>query len=509
MYFIEPETRGLPATVLVVDDEPSIRQLLHDWLEHEPGLTVLVAGTCREAQQILEMQPVDLLLVDLRLREGSGLDVIRVAGSLQPQAVSILITGHPTVETAISALQSGTFDYLIKPFKLELLSAAVHRGLGHCRLRRENMQLREQMALSEMMRAIGSSLELEQILSLILSTVLREFSASAVSVLLHNPETGRMELQGLEGERSTIHDPGHLEYLRGESAVSSTVLATGRPALLTDHQVELFPQGAPHQDRICQPLMIKGRAIGVLNIVRRPNAGPCGDGTLRTVEMTAAQAAIAIDNSRLYKNLHGAYLDTVSALANAIEIRDPYTRGHTDRVKLLARAIGNRLGWDQERLFGLWMGCTLHDIGKIGVPDRILSKPGPLTADEFALMKTHPEIGAKIIEGVPFLKPAIPYVYYHHERFNGTGYPFGMAGEEIPVEGRILAVVDAFDAITSDRPYRQGQTLDVAREELCAFAGIQFDPEIVEVFFAALEHQDIPWMMAPHSNIHGRASIAF
>ncbi|MEW5701197.1 MAG: HD domain-containing phosphohydrolase [Candidatus Zixiibacteriota bacterium] len=509
MYRIDLGLRGTPATVLVVDDEPSIRQLLYDWLAEEPGLTVRVAASPDEAEAVLERESVDLLLVDLRLREGSGLEVIRVAGALQPHAVSILITGHPTVETAISALQTGTFDYLIKPFKLELLSATVHRALEHSRLRHENMQLREQVAISEMMRAIGSSLELDQILSLILGTVLREFSAAAVSVLLYDPDTGRMELQGLEGDRAVIRDGPYLEFLRGESAVSSTVLATGRLALLTDRQGDLFTEGAPRHDRLCQPLLVKGRAIGVLNIVRRANAGPCGDGTLRTIEMTAAQAAIAIDNSRLYRNLHAAYLDTVSALANAIEIRDPYTRGHTDRVKLLARALGNRLGWDNDRLFGLWMGCTLHDIGKIGVPDGVLSKPGPLTADEFALMKTHPEIGVKIIEGVPFLKPAIPYVYYHHERYDGSGYPFGMIRDEIPIEGRILAVVDAFDAITSDRPYRRGQSLEVAREELRAFAGIQFDPEIVELFFAALNDVDIPWMKLPQRQAHAYASATF
>jgi HD-GYP domain-containing protein (c-di-GMP phosphodiesterase class II) len=215
---------------------------------------------------------------------------------------------------------------------------------------------------------------------------------------------------------------------------------------------------------------------------------------MRTIGMIAQQAAFAIDNARLYKDLQATYIETVTALANAIEIRDPYTHGHTDRVKVLARAIGAKMGWDAEKLATLWMGCTLHDIGKIGVPDSILSKPGPLTSDEFAVMKTHPVIGAKIIEGVPFLKGAMPYVYYHHERYNGTGYPTGASGEEIPVEGRLLAIVDAFDAITSDRPYRRGQSIAAACDELRIFSGIQFDPMILEVFFQVLESNDFPWI---------------
>ncbi|HUU46534.1 MAG TPA: HD domain-containing phosphohydrolase [Acidobacteriota bacterium] len=482
------------ATVLVVDDEPSICQLLRDWLTEELDLWVEAVTTRLEAERILELRPVDLLLADLRLQECSGLDVIRYAQSLQPHIVPILMTGYPTLETAITAVQSGIYDYLTKPFKMELLSAAVRRGIDRCRLRRENMELREQLAVSDLTRTVGATLELDQILEAVLNTVMAEFNATAASVLLLNEETGRLELKGVEGDPTTIENSVFSGFLGGVAPTAASVMATRRPALLTDRQGELFPRLSVHQDRICQPLVVKGRAVGALNIVRRSNAEPCGDGTLRTIDMIAAHAAIAIDNARLYKNLHSAYMDTVSALANAIEIRDPYTRGHTDRVRMLARGIGQRLGWSAEKQFDLWMGCTLHDIGKIGVPDSILSKPGPLTADEFALMKTHPEIGAKIIEGVPFLKPAIPYVYHHHERFDGSGYPTGISGEQIPIEGRILAVVDAFDAITSDRPYRKGQPVAVAVEELKGYSGVQFDAAIVDVFFSFLEDKDPPWL---------------
>jgi HD-GYP domain-containing protein (c-di-GMP phosphodiesterase class II) len=301
-----------------------------------------------------------------------------------------------------------------------------------------------------------------------------------------------------------LEDPQHGRFLRGESVMASTVLSMAQPMVLEDSQITLSPADHDGGMRICQPLVVKGRTIGLLNIVRRANAGSVGDGAMRTIGMIAQQAAFAIDNARLYKDLQTTYIETVTALANAIEIRDPYTHGHTDRVKVLARAIGAKLGWDDERLANLWMGCTLHDIGKIGVPDSVLSKPGPLTADEFAVMKTHPEIGAKIIEGVPFLKAAVPYVYYHHERYNGTGYPTGAAGEEIPIEGRLLAVVDAFDAITSDRPYRRSQSIAAAREELRIFSGIQFDPLILDVFFQVLDSSDFPWIV---SQRHREAEI--
>ncbi len=489
-----PEPLPVPATTLVVDDEPGIRILLHDWLSEHSGMTVHVAATVEEAFEILEKRSVDLLLVDLFLGDGSGLDVIRHARQVQPHAVSILITAHPTVETAISALQNGTYDYLIKPFRLEMLSAAVYRALENCHLRRENMELREQVAVSELNRAVGTISDVDQILQTVIETVIRECSAEAASVLLRHSETGRLELRAIHGDTRLLDDPQHGRFLRGESVTSNAVVSMARPMVLEDSQISLFPADHDGALRVCQPLVVKGQAIGLLNIVRRANAGPVGDGTMRTIGMIAQQAAFAIDNARLYKDLQATYIETVTALANAIEIRDPYTHGHTDRVKVLARAIGAKLGWDAEKLASLWMGCTLHDIGKIGVPDSILSKPGPLTPDEFAIMKTHPEIGAKIIEGVPFLKAAVPYVYYHHERFNGTGYPTGAAGEEIPIEGRLLAVVDAFDAITSDRPYRRGQSIAAACEELRIFSGIQFDPQIIEVFFQVLDSTEFPWI---------------
>ena len=481
-------------TVLVVDDDPLLRRLLQDCLEHEMGLHVVPAGEAREAEHILTTQPVALLITDLMLGDASGVDVIKAGHTHQPDLVSILITGYPTVETAIEAMQLGVDDYLLKPFKVQHLIATVRRALDRGRLRRENMQLREQVAISELVRAIGSTLELDQLLSMVVDTARREFSALAASILLRAGSRSGLQLQVMDGEHSLTGNPDYLDFLKGITPAVQSALATGRPVVLSGHQTDMFESNQRDHELVCQPLIAKGSVIGVLNIIRKPNAGPCGEGTLRSIEITAAQAAIAIENSRLYRDLHGAYMDTVSALANAIEIRDPYTRGHTDRVKVLAQAIARRMGWGVEPLFDLWIGCTLHDIGKIGVPDHILKKPGPLTPEEFALMKRHPEIGAAIIQGIPFLKPAVPYVYYHHERYDGKGYPTGLAGEKIPIEGRILAVVDTFDAVTSDRPYRQAGTAEDARSELVSCAGTQFDPSIVNVFVSVLEDHAFPWI---------------
>jgi len=181
-------------------------------------------------------------------------------------------------------------------------------------------------------------------------------------------------------------------------------------------------------------------------------------------------------------NTRSAHLQTVTLLANAIEARDKYTRGHVERVRTYALQLARALNWGVEALIVLEFGALLHDIGKISVPETILNKTGPLASDEWKQMQQHPEVGARMLEGVDHLKPALPYVLYHHESWNGRGYPHGLAGEEIPAEGRLLAVVDSYDAMTSTRPYRQGLSKVDALAEIQKGIGIQFDPDMAQAF---------------------------
>jgi HD-GYP domain-containing protein (c-di-GMP phosphodiesterase class II) len=172
----------------------------------------------------------------------------------------------------------------------------------------------------------------------------------------------------------------------------------------------------------------------------------------------------------------------LATLSRAIEARDPYTRGHSDRVTELAEAIARRLGWSDERLALLQVGGPLHDVGKLGVSEEVLAKPGRLGEGELKEIREHPKLGARLLLRVAAFRAAIPYVLFHHERWDGKGYPTGRAGEAIPLEARLLAVADAFDAMTSDRPYRRSLEHHEAVAEVARCAGTQFDPEIVRVF---------------------------
>lgn len=185
-----------------------------------------------------------------------------------------------------------------------------------------------------------------------------------------------------------------------------------------------------------------------------------------------------------YRTLKKAHLDSVKVLAEAIDAKDPYTRGHSDRVKRMSLAIAKKMGFSEERMEGLEYGALLHDIGKIGIKDEILQKEGPLNGIEYEYIKEHPLIGVKIVEGVEFFKDKIPIIRHHHEHYDGRGYPDGLAGEAIPLEARIISVPDAFDAMTSVRPHRGVMPLQDVLTELKNCKGKQFDPKVLDIFLS-------------------------
>lgn len=203
---------------------------------------------------------------------------------------------------------------------------------------------------------------------------------------------------------------------------------------------------------------------------------------LNLLQIMAGQVAIALERVRMYNNLEENYLATIKALASSIEAKDPYTRGHSERVTKLSLLIGELMGLSSNELLNLKYGGLLHDIGKIGVSELILNKPGSLSEQEFDVIQKHPVIGADIVAPVSFLQGTLPLIRHHHERYDGSGYPDHIASKELPLSVRILTICDAFDAMTSDRPYRKALPISLCATELKNKAGSQFDPEIVTVF---------------------------
>ncbi len=238
---------------------------------------------------------------------------------------------------------------------------------------------------------------------------------------------------------------------------------------------------------LCVPVTSKGLVIGVLQAVNKLHGSAFTRDDQVELEALADVVGVAIENARLYQRIKAAFHHTVEALAEAIEKRDPYTGGHIKRVYTYSLVIGRQMGFSRDELERLKLAAMLHDVGKIGVDDRILRKGGPLTEEEFAKMKRHPEIGVEIIGRIEELSDLLPIIRAHQERMDGTGYPEGQTGVEIPMGARVIAVADTFDAMTTDRPYSKARPMEAALEELRRCAGKQFDLEVVEALNRACE----------------------
>ena len=238
---------------------------------------------------------------------------------------------------------------------------------------------------------------------------------------------------------------------------------------------------------ISAPIMINSHVLGTININNKRNHQVFDEEDLDLLEAVAAQAALIITNVNLYKELQRLYMNTVEALAEAIDARDHYTKSHSEHVTEYAVAIAREMGLPQKKIEIVERASKLHDIGKIGIHDYILTKPGKLTREEWEEVKTHSLKGARILEPLAFLDGVIGTVKQHHERYDGTGYPDKIKGDKIRLEARIMAVADSFDAMTTKRPYAVARTKKEAIEELKKESGKQFDPKVVEAFLKVLE----------------------
>ncbi|MFH1688577.1 MAG: HD domain-containing phosphohydrolase [bacterium] len=473
--------------ILVVDDEKYICNIIVEALASD-GCQIVSMSDAAEALEYIHHNPVDLVLSDLVMGEYSGVQILEATLAEHEDAIVILMTAHPTVQTAISVLKAGAYDFLVKPFKLELLRATIKRGLEHRRVLVDNVRLRAQVEFLKVASAAGTKVDLTEFLEMVAGSCQKETDATAVGILEIDPDTHSVVREVFCGE---VEDD-RAEVLDVRTVEKFYYTKSAKPHIKSQRSSDDEPHSRIY---ISQPVFSRHRLHGVINLLIRTRFDHLTSGQVNVLTILANSAASAIANQRLLSDLETSYIQAIRALANAIEARDECTAGHTDRVCVLAESVARRLGWDKQRLEMLVMGCTLHDIGKIGVPDRILNKPERLSDDERQKMQAHPEVGLMMIDGIDLFKPAVPYVIAHHERYDGTGYPNGLAGEDIPIEGRLLSVVDTFDAILSDRPYRPGANLKRAVSELIKYRSIQFDPVIVDAFLELISSGGIDFEM--------------
>jgi len=342
--------------------------------------------------------------------------------------------------------------------------------------------------------ALSRSMDLDEILGKILDKIFDMFPAQRGFLMLLNEDTNELETKVVkrrnQPDMQDIEDKDKIEVSR---TIINHVLKEKKAILSDDARIdERF--GMPdsvflHDIRATMyvPLMVEKRIIGVLCVDSFTSSHVFEDNDLKLLSIIANQASQSIENARLHQNLRKLFVSSIRALANAIEARDVYTRGHSERVTEYSVKIAKKMKLDKEEIEKIQYAALLHDIGKINIREDILNKPGRLTDEEFYIMRQHPVYGARIMEPVMEFKEILPYVYHHHERFDKKGYPDGLGGENIPLASRILAVADSFDAMTSDRPYRNAMSIEEAIKELDNNSGTQFDPRAVNLFKEIVE----------------------
>ena len=345
-------------------------------------------------------------------------------------------------------------------------------------------------ALYKVVRKITSFLSLDQVLRTLIEETTLLFNSEITSVMLLDEESNELVIEVAKGLAPRVVRNTRIKM--GER-ISGWVAKHGKAILVKD--VEKDPRFRKRsQEKYYTKSLIsapikgrKGKVIGVVNVNNKKTRRPFTKNDLEFLQGLASQAAIAIENARLYENLHQAYLQTIRALATAIDTKDHYTYDHSEHVTKYAIAIAEELGISKREREEIKEACQLHDIGKIGIHDRILTKPGKLTEEEWKEIKLHPRKGADILEPLDFLSGVVELVREHHERYNGKGYPNGIKGQKITLGARVMAVADAFDAMTSERPYRGALSRREAIEELKKQSGSQFDPRVLKAFLEVLK----------------------
>lgn len=346
-------------------------------------------------------------------------------------------------------------------------------------------------SLHDLSKAINSTLDIDEVISQILDKASVLMGSDEAAVLLSSGDKTTLTLRGYLAPGSEETPPiTTIERVRSfdNCIVRKGTVISFREIVPGDDYYRHIAKMPLLAEMVFAPLEIKGEACGLLGI--RGGKEGFSKIELEIFCSLGSQAAIAIENANLYKRLKDTFLHTAEALAEAVGSRDPYTGGHTRRVVEYSLRIAGAIGISERERQSLKLAAILHDIGKIGIDDAILRKGGALAKEEEAVMRKHPEIGARILGHVEEMYYVIPGVCYHHEWFDGTGYPEGFKGEEIPLAARVIAVADAFDALTTDRPYRKAITRDAACEELSKGAGTHYDPSLVEAFRSSLESVD-------------------
>lgn len=489
--------------VLIVEDQESDTELMVAELRRA-GFDPNWRRVDTEAEYVRLLDATDgpsadIVLSDYNLPGFTGMRALQLLRDRNPDMPFILISGTVGEDVAVEVMKQGATDYLLKD-RLTRLGLAVEQALDRKALRSDKRDAEEQAlrrlerleALRDIDMAISGSLDARVTLSIFVDKATTHLRADAADVLFLNPHSQLLEYIAGRGFRTTALQHTRLRLgsgYAGQAALERRIITVPdlRDVRSEFDRSPLLPEEA-FVSYFAAPLIAKGQIQGVMEVFTRRRFDPDPEWTSFLTTL-AGQGAIAIDSTASYNNLQRANADlilaydtTLEGWSNALDLRDKETEGHTQRVTELTLRLAGAMGMPEEALIHVRRGALLHDIGKMGIPDGILLKPGPLTEEEWAVMRRHPVYAHQLLLPITYLRPALAIPHSHHEKWDGTGYPRGLRGEEIPLEARIFAVVDVWDALTSDRPYRTAWPKDHAVAFIKEESGKHFDPTVVDAF---------------------------
>jgi len=487
-------------TILVADDETAMLNLFEAYLGRA-GHEVLLARNGFEAIDQLSRTNIDCCFTDLNMPRMGGVELARHIHERDNTIPVVVMTGDPSSENMLGTLKSGVVDFLVKPFQMSKIKESLSRVMREKELYVNNLLLKAEYKKTEKLTQLNQELK-QKIRDVEISNlILQQLSHVSSSRELFNV------IVRMSG-RIADCDEAHFYLYKETSRTLVPIAAYKKDTRPTSNAREMarlklakkaIQDGMPILYRakngggsaIATHFKIRNKPFGILISSRANVQNPLDRKDLFYLNLLSDKTSIALENLVLYENIYENLFSTLTAFVETIEARDAYTKQHSVMVSKISVALARKLGCSGEELEALNVGGNLHDIGKIGIPDNILLKPGKLTDEEYEIIKRHPVIGSNIIRHMGMWNLEEKIVRCHHERFDGKGYPEGLKGEEIPFLARILSVADVYHALTSDRSYRKKMSRETALSIIFDSAGTQFDPEIVPVFIGLFEKSAI------------------
>ncbi len=481
-------------SILIVDDDSLSRNLISDAIKAEGFELLTEAENGLKALDYVQTTNFDLVISDLNMPGMNGIELLHKIKDINPATAVIIMTGYPSIDVSVSAMQYGAVDFLTKPFKIDNLIFKVKLYLKEKKLltAKELDTKTESFRLTEKIRELS-------LVSSIYDSIDKAGSSNDdifkdIVELSINVSSGESCMITLFDEKTDVFLPKMIKNRNGNEIASSDVISPYLESVFKEVTKSgeavirnPFDDNNPFNSVLCVPLMIRNKVFGLLSLINQESNNIFTPKDMDYISSLTSRASLNLENRILYESIFSSILDTLKSLVRSIQARDDYTERHSVNVTNLSVKTAETMKLSPDEIECLKIAASLHDIGKTATPDSILLKPERLTDEEYDIIKTHPEVGENILESIKLFETEREIIRHHHESWDGSGYPDGIKGNDIPLLSRIISVADAYDAMTSDRPYRKGMTVADAVGELKRNRNIQFDKEIVDAFLVTIK----------------------